>query len=246
MSVDVCARQLASQTSNKSLGSSRSSDTQSNGRAVRCVPATRPRHHRRGGAAAAARPKLFVEMPPDGSGAFSVWREREAATAVVKQLGAATNAVSKQRQATAPLQLPPHPDAPQSLPITIVGTGPYRLTFPANPVPGREFAEGRAECLPARVDEMLFAGAASAGWRVVEAKRGSAKKSQWLYLDPAGNSNTSKTTAIEKASAAAGASSSSATCITIFLVIFLPPRPHALSPSWSTHILKVSPRATTP
>ena len=149
-------------------------------------------------------------MPPDGSGAFSVWREREAATAVVKQLGAAANAVSKQRQATAPLQLPPHPDAPQSLPITIVGTGPYRLTFPANPVPGREFAEGRAECLPARVDEMLFAGAASAGWRVVEAKRGSAKKSQWLYLDPAGNSNTSKTTAIEKASAAAEASSSSA------------------------------------
>ena len=83
-----CTRQLASQTRDERL---HGAEPQSNGRR-----AGRPGHALVIIVAAELLllpGRIFVEMPPDGSGAFSVWREREAATAVVKQLGAAANAV---------------------------------------------------------------------------------------------------------------------------------------------------------
>ena len=46
---------------------------------------------------------------------------------------------------------------------------------------------------------MLFTGAAAAGWRVIEAFRGSARKSQWRYHSPVGKTYTQKSSALEAA-----------------------------------------------
>ena len=53
-----------------------------------------------------------------------------------------------------------------------------------------------------RVDSMLFEGAAALGWRIIEARKGSAKKPQWACVSPEGAMHSSVKKALEAADAA--------------------------------------------
>ena len=72
---------------------------------------------------------------------------------------------------------------------------------PAN-LAGKNWTAERLELDAGRVDSMLFEGAAALGWRIIEAKKGSAKKSQWLYVSPEGVLHTAKKAALEAAGGA--------------------------------------------